>query len=60
MKRFSSQKTSLLDRKVYIWTTILVQPCCYLFSLVKNIRERGKKRKRENKKIMWIWKIKLY
>jgi len=31
---------------------------CSLFSLVKNNRER--KRKRENKKIMWVWKKKLY
>jgi len=45
-----------------IWTTILVellgQPCCSLFSLVKNNGER--KRKRENKKIMWVWERKLY
>jgi len=44
------------------WTTILLQllgqTCCSLFSLVKNNRER--KRKRENKKIKWVWERKLY
>ena len=37
---------------------LLGQPCCSLFSLAKTNRER--KRKRENKKITWVWERKLY